>query len=90
MFETIKIGGFWAHLPCAEGTFCPKMALEIWLDQDGPATCHSVLWRSGWLALKVPPLLVRSRLCHACNKSGPVCVLALTHYHYFKIRKYDK
>ena len=37
MFETIKIGGF---LPCAEGTFCPKMALEIWLDQDGPATCH--------------------------------------------------
>ena len=40
MFETIKIGGFWAHLPCAEGTFCPKMALEIWLDQDGPATCH--------------------------------------------------
>ena len=28
MFETIKIGGFWAHLPCAEGTFCPKMALE--------------------------------------------------------------
>ena len=40
MFETIKIGGFWAHLPCAEGTFCPKMALEIWLDQDGPVTCH--------------------------------------------------
>jgi len=40
MFETIKIGAFWAQLPCAEGTFCPKMALAIWLDQDGPATCH--------------------------------------------------
>ena len=31
--------------------FCPKMAQEIWLDQDGPVTCHSVTAFYGGLGI---------------------------------------
>ena len=41
--------------------FCPKMALEIWLDQDGPATCHSVTVFYGGLQVEPTKVFFTNR-----------------------------